>query len=117
LDSKERLLHYTPPISLIKTELHVQELEFVASRVLTRCPYTSNFVNLRHPIRVIIGTAERANAGQVAGWEAQRRYDYAYMQCMYSNGNQVPKVGEAPRRYYRTVVVPQLVYYYPVYPY
>jgi len=36
------------------------------------------------------GTA--AGAGHAAGaqWEVQRRYDIAYMQCMYVKGNQVP---------------------------
>ncbi len=45
---------------------------------------------------LLVGTAEGANAGQVYGWEAQRRYDIAYQQCMYANGNIIP--GE--RRYY-----------------
>ena len=36
------------------------------------------------------GTAAGANSGQVYGREAQRRYDNAYVQCMYSYGNQVP---------------------------
>jgi Glycine-zipper domain len=30
------------------------------------------------------GNAERS------GWSAQRRYDTAYMQCMYAKGNQIP---------------------------
>jgi outer membrane lipoprotein SlyB len=66
---------------------------------------------------LLLGTAQGANAGQVAGAEVQRRYDNAYMQCMYANGNRIPQASEAPRRYYRTVVVPQPVYYYPAYPY
>src|SRR5512135_1814797 len=33
------------------------------------------------------GTAVGANAGQAYGWEAQRRYDIAYKQCMYAYGN------------------------------
>ena len=43
---------------------------------------------------LLVGTAAGANAGQVSGREAQRRYDSAYMQCMYSKGNQVPGMGE-----------------------
>jgi len=39
---------------------------------------------------LLVGTAAGANAGQVYGWEAQRRYDNAYVQCMYAKGNQVP---------------------------
>ena len=44
------------------------------------------------------GTAVGANAGQAYGWEAQRRYDMAYQQCMYAKGNQIPGiVRETPR--------------------
>ena len=35
------------------------------------------------------GTISGASAGQGYAWEAQRRYDIAYQQCMYSKGNQV----------------------------
>jgi len=66
---------------------------------------------------LLAGTAQGAAAGQVAGGEVQRRYDNAYVQCMYANGNQIPKVSQAPRRYYRTVVPPPVYYYYPYYPY
>jgi hypothetical protein len=33
-----------------------------------------------------------AGSGYASGsyYEAQRRYDYAYMQCMYAKGNQIP---------------------------
>jgi outer membrane lipoprotein SlyB len=62
---------------------------------------------------LLVGTAEGANAGQAAGWEAQQRYDYAYMQCMYANGNQLPTVDRGPRRYYRAVAPPPPIYYYP----
>jgi hypothetical protein len=41
---------------------------------------------------LLVGTASGANAGQVYGYEAQRRYDIAYQQCMYSKGNQIPGV-------------------------
>ncbi len=46
---------------------------------------------------LLVGTAAGANAGQAYGWEAQRRYDIAYQQCMYAKGNQIPGV----RRYKR----------------
>ena len=39
---------------------------------------------------LLTGGAAGANADQVAGWNAQRRYDMAYQQCMYAKGNQVP---------------------------
>jgi len=41
---------------------------------------------------LIVGTSSGANAGQVYGYEAQRRYDIKYMQCMYAKGNQIPGV-------------------------
>lgn len=41
---------------------------------------------------LITGTAAGANAGQVYGWEAQRRYNIAYAQCMYAKGNEVPAI-------------------------
>jgi hypothetical protein len=36
------------------------------------------------------GTISGANAGQGYAWEAQRRYDIAYQQCIYARGNQLP---------------------------
>lgn len=39
---------------------------------------------------LILGTASGASAGQEYGYDAQRRYDYAYVQCMYVKGNQIP---------------------------
>ncbi|HUI46047.1 MAG TPA: YMGG-like glycine zipper-containing protein [Nitrospirota bacterium] len=51
---------------------------------------------------LLVGTMAGANAGQVSGWEAQRRYDIAYQQCMYANGNMVPAV----RQYYRVQRMP-----------
>jgi len=36
------------------------------------------------------GTASGADRGAAAGWSVQRRYDIAYMQCMYAKGNQIP---------------------------
>jgi len=41
---------------------------------------------------LLLGTATGANAGQAYGWEAQRRYDIAYQQCMYAKGNIIPGV-------------------------
>ncbi len=53
---------------------------------------------------LLIGTAAGANAGQLSGYEAQRRYDQAYVQCMYAKGNQVP--GQVRQRRYRRVPPP-----------
>ena len=36
------------------------------------------------------GTAAGAGAEMSAEWRLQRRYDMAYMQCMYAKGNQIP---------------------------
>jgi outer membrane lipoprotein SlyB len=49
---------------------------------------------------LLVGTATGANAGQVYGMEAQRRYDNTYAQCMYAKGNQVPGMVRSyrPRR-------------------
>lgn len=50
---------------------------------------------------LLIGSASGSNAGQVYGYEAQRRYDIAYEQCMYAKGNQIP--GVVIRRVRRTI--------------
>jgi hypothetical protein len=50
---------------------------------------------------LLVGTAAGASSGQASGYEAQRRYDNAYVQCMYSHGNQIPRVVRSPRHYYR----------------
>jgi outer membrane lipoprotein SlyB len=63
---------------------------------------------------LLIGTSAGANADQVYGWEAQRRYDRAYEQCMYAKGNQIPGVEQRPRRVYR--VPPPPAGYYSVPP-
>jgi outer membrane lipoprotein SlyB len=48
---------------------------------------------------LLFGTAAGSDSARVYGREAQRRYDNAYIQCMYSYGNQVPgrRVAAAPR--------------------
>jgi hypothetical protein len=55
---------------------------------------------------LLVGTAAGASSGQASGYEAQRLYDNAYVQCMYSHGNQIPSVVRSPRRYYRTAPSP-----------
>jgi hypothetical protein len=49
---------------------------------------------------LLIGTASGASSGQIYGEEVQRRYDNAYVQCMYSEGNQVPGIVTQPARRY-----------------
>ncbi len=39
---------------------------------------------------LLLGSTAGASSGQSSGWEAQRRYDIAYQQCMYAKGNQIP---------------------------
>ncbi|HYA86586.1 MAG TPA: glycine zipper family protein [Nitrospirota bacterium] len=51
---------------------------------------------------LILGTASGANSAEYYGYEAQRRYDIAYEQCMYANGNIIPGV----RQYYRVQTPP-----------
>ena len=53
---------------------------------------------------LLVGTASGAESGQVYGYEAQRRYDNSYLQCMYASGNQIP--GRTVRRSYRQRSVP-----------
>jgi uncharacterized protein YcfJ len=36
------------------------------------------------------GTVVGADTAEGAAYEVQHRYDMAYMQCMYSKGNQIP---------------------------
>lgn len=51
---------------------------------------------------LLIGTTSGASAGQYYGYEAQRRYDHAYVQCMYAKGNLIPGVVRRTRRVRRT---------------
>jgi phage tail tape-measure protein len=39
---------------------------------------------------LLVGTAAGSGYGQEYGYEAQQKYDYAYVQCMYAKGNEVP---------------------------
>jgi hypothetical protein len=50
---------------------------------------------------LLLGTGSGAGAGQAYGYEAQRRYDIAYQQCMYAKGNQIPGVAAPVRHTYR----------------
>jgi hypothetical protein len=50
---------------------------------------------------LLIGAASGASSGQYYGYEAQRRYDIAYQQCMYAYGNIIPGM-----RYTRVRSVP-----------
>ena len=55
---------------------------------------------------LLVGTATGANAGNAYGWEAQRRYDNTYVQCMYAKGNQIPGTAQRIRRVRRIAPPP-----------
>jgi hypothetical protein len=55
---------------------------------------------------LLVGTATGADSARVYGWEAQRRYDIAYMQCMYAKGNQIPGVVTRTRSLQRMLPPP-----------
>jgi len=44
-------------------------------------------------VGLLAGTAAGASAGQASGYGSQRRYDNAYVQCMYAKGDRVPVSG------------------------
>jgi hypothetical protein len=46
---------------------------------------------------LLLGTAAGASQGTWSANEMQRRYDTAYLQCMYAKGNQIPFWGEPAR--------------------
>jgi hypothetical protein len=43
---------------------------------------------------LLAGSAIGASSGQASGYDAQRRYDNAYIQCMYAKGDRVPVSGQ-----------------------
>ena len=40
----------------------------------------------------LFGAMVGSEHGNASSWQAQRRYDNAYQQCMYAQGNQIPGV-------------------------
>jgi outer membrane lipoprotein SlyB len=42
---------------------------------------------------LLAGTLFGAGASQNSAYDVQRRYDYAYLQCMYANGDRIPVQG------------------------
>jgi hypothetical protein len=49
---------------------------------------------------LLMGTATGVSNGEGYGYSAQRRYDNAYVQCMYASGNQIPGARRSYRRRY-----------------
>jgi len=56
---------------------------------------------------LLVGSAAGSNAYGAGYYQIQRRYDGAYLQCMYAKGNQIPVRGPARYR------APPPVYYGP----
>ena len=60
-------------------------------------------------VGLLAGSAAGASAGQVSGYGSQRRYDHAYIQCMYAKGERVPVSGQmapGPARAYAPTPAP-----------
>lgn len=51
---------------------------------------------------LVVGSASGSDVAYASGYGAQRRYDHAYVQCMYANGHRVPVSGSlgGARGYY-----------------
>jgi hypothetical protein len=47
---------------------------------------------------LLSGTAMATDPAYAAGYAVQRRYDNAYLQCMYAKGNQIPGVDRRSER-------------------
>jgi hypothetical protein len=58
---------------------------------------------------LLLGSAAGSGYASASYYEAQRRYDYAYLQCMYAKGNQIPGY----RRSTRSTGPPPARSYYP----
>lgn len=43
---------------------------------------------------LLVGSMAGASAGDTSAWGLQRRYDYAFIQCMYAKGHRVPVSGQ-----------------------
>jgi hypothetical protein len=43
---------------------------------------------------LLIGSSAGTESARATGYDAQRRYDVAYQQCMYAKGNQIPVAGQ-----------------------
>lgn len=42
---------------------------------------------------LLVGGVAGTGSAQVSAYDAQRRYDYAFLQCMYSKGHRIPVSG------------------------
>jgi hypothetical protein len=57
---------------------------------------------------LLVGSASGSDSGRMSAHELQRRYDSAYLQCMYAKDNQILGDNRRVRRYYyrRNIAVP-----------
>jgi hypothetical protein len=66
---------------------------------------------------LLAGSAVGMGNAQGSAWDVQRRYDYAYLQCMYATGNRIPAPGnmtmsqpqqfQAPQQQFQTAPQPR----------
>jgi YMGG-like Gly-zipper len=64
-------------------------------------------------VGLLAGSAAGAGAGQASGYSSQRRYDNAYIQCMYAKGDRVPvsgRMSSGPARAYNPPPPPANAY-------
>ena len=62
-------------------------------------------------VGLLAGSAAGSNAAQATGYGSQRRYDNAYIQCMYAKGERVPVSGQmAPAPAYSPAPSPSIGY-------
>jgi hypothetical protein len=56
---------------------------------------------------LIVGSAVGSSSSDASGYGAQRRYDHAYLQCMYAAGHKVPVAGNlGGQRNYQSPAAP-----------
>lgn len=55
---------------------------------------------------LLMGSAAGSNNAAAGGYNAQRRFDNVYVQCMYTKGNQVPVRGDIQRSRYSSQMPP-----------
>jgi len=56
---------------------------------------------------LVVGSMAGAGSGQVSAREAQRRYDNAFVQCMYAKGHRVPVSGHYTQERQSAPAAPQ----------
>lgn len=65
---------------------------------------------------LVVGSMQGAGTARVSGYEAQRRYDNAFVQCMYAKGHRVPVSGYYTPERQRAGAEPVTPTYSPQYP-